>query len=132
MLTLNINECLDRINDALDHAHAAMRYDNDHYQEICDALNPLKEQFVKLNTEFNTIPKPYTIIGFLGGVFVFHTKMELRSWIDGAKQALYAFAYSKDGVLYVGTTGRTYKTVLDDLFEQYQEVTGVSYEDDNF
>lgn len=71
----------------------------------------------------------YKIEGFLGGIFVFTTKEELRMWIDGAKHALWAFGVWKDGVVHVGSSGKTFKEAMEQLYQQYKEATGEDYGD---
>lgn len=68
----------------------------------------------------------YTIKGFTGP-FYFLTKDELRLWIDGVLHGLFAFAHWKDGVMYVGTSGKTYKWAVEELYAQYKEATGEEY-----
>lgn len=72
--------------------------------------------------------KTYQIKGFLGGVFIFQTKNELRVWIDGAKHALWTFAINKDGEKYVGSGGKTFKQEMEILYAQYKEATDEDYE----
>lgn len=71
----------------------------------------------------------YTINGFLGGVFVFSDIDALRTWIDGAKHALYAFAVNNNGCLNVGSTGTTYAKAVQTLYDQYKEATGKEWEE---
>lgn len=71
----------------------------------------------------------YVVKGLLGGTFYFPTKNELRSWIAGVKHALYTFAYWKDGEMYVGASGKTYKEVMGELYSQYREATGEDYDE---
>lgn len=73
---------------------------------------------------------PYTIKGFTEEVFFFHSIEDLRTWIDGVNHGVYAFAHWEDGRMYVGTTGKTYKSAIEELYEQYKEATGEEYKDD--
>lgn len=74
--------------------------------------------------------KQYCIKGFLNTEFVFSTKEELRMWIDGAIHALYTFAHWENGTMYVGTSGKTFKKAVEELYINYKETTGQDYEKD--
>lgn len=71
----------------------------------------------------------YAIKGFTGP-FYFSTKDELRVWIDGVVHGLFAFAHWKGGVMYVGTSGMTYKEAIEMLYTQYKIVTGEDYKEE--
>lgn len=69
----------------------------------------------------------YKIKGFLGNVVQFDTIEEVDAWMQGSLDSLYAFAWSKDGTLYVGTTGSTHKEQRAFLLKQYYITTGKPY-----
>lgn len=69
----------------------------------------------------------YTIKGFLGDTHTFEYHENLHSWMEGALHALYSFAINKDGQLWVGSTGKTYKEAVEILHTQYKEATGKDY-----
>ena len=45
-----------------------------------------------------------------------------RHFADGVKEGIRAFAWSKDGTQYVGTTGTTLKEVLKEVEDIYQSL----------
>lgn len=69
----------------------------------------------------------YQITGFLGGIFLFYSKDDLRAWIDGAKHALWAFAINKDGQKFVGSGGKTFAEAVEELYNKYKEATGEDF-----
>lgn len=75
----------------------------------------------------------YRMEGFVGGIFGtfnFSTKDELVAFMIGAEHALYTFAHWKDGVMYVGISGKTYKEAIQELRDQYKQATGEDYDEE--
>jgi len=72
--------------------------------------------------------KMYTIKGITGGDFIFQTKEDLKVWLDGVKHALWAYGHWKESVLYVGTTGKTFKEAWAEMLLNYKLATGEDYE----
>ena len=46
------------------------------------------------------------------------TREEINAYYDGLKEGVYLYAYMKDGVYYVGTTGKTLKSAYADIEEE--------------
>lgn len=72
--------------------------------------------------------KIVVITGYLGGKFVFADKDEARVWIQGIKHALWTFGHFQNGVVYVGTGGKTYKQAVEEIYAAYEAATGEPYE----
>ena len=47
-----------------------------------------------------------------------NTKEEINAYYDGLREGVYMYAYMKDAVFYVGTTGRTLKQAYADVEEE--------------
>ena len=47
-------------------------------------------------------------------------KAEMKAYYEGVKEGIWKYAYMKDGVYYVGTTGRTLKEALAEVDKEYK------------
>ena len=47
---------------------------------------------------------------------------EIRTYYDGVKEGIWKYAYYKDGVQYVGTTGKTLKEALAEVDEEKKKM----------
>ena len=46
------------------------------------------------------------------------SREEIEAYYDGLREGVHMYAYMKDGVYYVGTTGRTLKQAFADIEEE--------------
>lgn len=45
-----------------------------------------------------------------------------RSFLEGKLQGIYDYAWSKDGILYVGTTGKTYQEAAKEIRDEIAKI----------
>ena len=50
------------------------------------------------------------------------TRQEIRAHFEGMRQGIYLYAYMRDGVYYVGTTGRTLKEAVAETYKKEEEM----------
>jgi hypothetical protein len=55
-----------------------------------------------------------------GTVSLNNTEKNILSFYDGMREGVALYAYWKDGVQYVGTTGKTLKKALEDIASEEQ------------
>lgn len=48
------------------------------------------------------------------------TEAEVRAYYDGVLEGIYRYAYMRDGVFYVGTTGRTFQEAIAEVKQEKQ------------
>ena len=53
---------------------------------------------------------------------------EIRTYYDGVKEGIWKYAYYKDGVQYVGTTGKTLKEALAEVDEEKKKMLKGAFE----
>lgn len=53
---------------------------------------------------------------------------EIHTYYDGVKEGIWKYAYYKDGVQYVGTTGKTLKEALAEVDEEKRKMLKGAFE----
>ena len=59
------------------------------------------------------------------------TRQEILAHFEGMRQGIYLYAYMRDSVYYVGTTGRTLKEAIAETYKKEDEMLDRLCEDNN-